>query len=261
VNGADATQAARRERGGGSRWVVAWRRLALGCALVVVTTGLIAVPTAAGGRPGGRVAETQQALSAAAKVERLLHGIPQSGNVLGYRHAPVTLQVFGDLECRICREFALGAQIGLIRRYVRTGKLQIVDRSLETATRRLATFVRQQVAALAAGVQKKMWYFVELFFREQGQEDSGYVTEAYLAGLARQIHGLNMAEWTAERNNPVFVAEIANDAQVADQRGFEGTPAFLIGETGGHLRRLEDPSLEEPSDFEAAIRRLLRSGR
>jgi protein-disulfide isomerase len=258
---ARATQAARRMRRRGSSWVLAWRRLVLGSALIVMAAGLIATPGAAGGRPVRGVADSQQTLSAAAKVERLLNGIPQSGNVLGYRHAPVTLQVFGDLECPICREFALGAQVGLIRRYVRTGKLKIVARSLETATRQPATFLSQQVAALAAGAQRKMWYFVELFYREQGREDSGYVTEAYLRGLARQVPGLDIAEWSAVRNNPVFVAEIASDAQTADRRGFDGTPAFLIGRTGGHLHTLENPPLEEPAGFEAAIRRLLRARR
>jgi protein-disulfide isomerase len=249
----------RRRLAFGSALMAVRRRPALGSALIVAMAGLIAIPSPAGGRPGGKVAESRRAPSVVAKIERLLSGIPQSGNALGDRHAPVTLQVFSDLECPICRAFALGAQIDLIRRYVRTGKLKIVDRSLQTATRQPATFIRQQVAALAAGAQKKMWYFVELFYREQGREDSGYVTETYLRGLARQVPGLDLPEWSATRNNPLFIAEIANDAQVADRRGFEGTPAFLIGRTGGHLHTLENPPLEEPSGFEAAIHRLLRS--
>ncbi len=70
-----------------------------------------------------------------------------------------------------------------------------------------------------------------------------------------------MAEWSAARNNPVFVAEIASDTQAADRRGFEGTPAFLIGRTGGHLHTLKNPPLEEPVGFEAAIHHLLRARR
>ena len=41
-------------------------------------------------------------------------------------------------------------------------------------------FKDQQVAALAAGMQKKFWNYAELFYHEQGQEDTGYVTESYL---------------------------------------------------------------------------------
>lgn len=238
-----------------------WQYLALGSTLAVATACLFAVPTAAGRRSGSSGSEARRAQSVVVKVERLLNGIPQSGNVLGSRRAPVTLQVFSDLKCPICRAFALGDQIDLIHRYVRTGKLQIVDRSLETATREPRTFLAQQIAALAAGWQKKMWYFVELFYREQGPEDSGYVTESYLRGLARQVPGLDPVAWSDARRNPVFLAEIANDAQVANRRGFDGTPAFLIGRTGGHLSPLENPSLEDAADFEAAIGRLLRSKR
>ncbi len=237
------------------------RALSLGLAGVLAAASLLA-PRAARASAGGRPFEAQPArTSTVAAVQRLLGGIPQSGIVLGDRHAPVTLQVFSDLECPICREFALHAQIDLIRRFVRTGKLKIESRSLETATREPKTFLQQQVAALAAGRQDKLWDFDELFYREQGREDSGYVTEGYLRGLARQVPGLDLQSWSAARNDPMLAGELYADAQRADQRRFAGTPSFLLGRTGGHLRTLENPSLRGPADFEAAIARLLRPSR
>jgi protein-disulfide isomerase len=223
--------------------------------------GLLAASSARGSFAGSPPAARRAHAATVAAVEHLLNGIPQSGIVLGDRDAPVTLQVFSDLECPICREFALHAQVGLIRRFVRTGKLKIESRSLETATRERETFLAQQVAALAAGQQDKLWYFDELFYREQGREDGGYVNEGYLRGLARQVPGLDMASWTAARNDPALGAEVFSDEQRADQRRFTGTPSFLIGRTGSHPRALENPSLEGPADFEAAIERLLRAGR
>ena len=44
------------------------------------------------------------------------------------------------------------------------------------------------MAGLAAGKQNLFWQYTELFYHEQGQEDTGYVNEAYLTGLAQQIH-------------------------------------------------------------------------
>ncbi len=67
---------------------------------------------------------------------------------------------------------------------------------METATREKETFQTQQIAALAAGKQNLMWNFVELFYHEQGEEDSGYVTESYLQGLAAQVPGLNLSQWS-----------------------------------------------------------------
>ena len=109
--------------------------------------------------------------------------------MLGNPNAPVTLQYFGDLECPICKDFTLGALPPIIQKWVRTGKVKIEYRSLETATREPEVFKTQQVAALAAGKQNKMWNYLETFYHEQGEEGSGYVTESYLQGLAQQVPG------------------------------------------------------------------------
>jgi protein-disulfide isomerase len=192
-------------------------------------------------------------------VRGLLSGIPQAGAVLGHSRAPVTMQVFSDLECPFCRELALGAQNRLIRRFVRTGKLKIEFRSLETATREPLTFRAQQAAALAAGRQNKLWYFIEVFYREQGAEGSGYVTPAYLRRIARQVPGLNLSAWNAARASPALTATLDRDEQAAIQLRLRGTPSILLGRTGGRLSQVISPSLQSAAAFEAAIGRLLRS--
>ena len=80
--------------------------------------------------------------------------------------------------------------------------MKIEYRSMETATREPEVFDTQQVAALAAGKQNKMWNYLETFYHEQGEESSGYVTESYLQGLAQQVTGLNLATWTNDRSDP-----------------------------------------------------------
>jgi protein-disulfide isomerase len=191
------------------------------------------------------------------EVTSLVGGIPQNGNTLGSPKAPVTMQYFGDLECPICKDFTLGALPKLIQKYVRTGKLKIEYRNLETATREPETFRTQQIAALAAGKQQKMWDYIELFYHQQGEEDTGYVTEKYLQTLAQQTPGLNLATWTTDRNAPEFTNTVTSDAQSANNSGFTGTPSFLIGKTGGSLAKLEYQSLTDPASFESAIDQLL----
>ena len=85
---------------------------------------------------------------------------------------------------------------------MRTGKLRIEYRSMETATREPEVFKTQQVAAYAAGKQNKAWNFIETFYHEQGEEDSGYVTEKYIQGIASQVPGLNLAQWTQRPQRP-----------------------------------------------------------
>jgi protein-disulfide isomerase len=245
---AAATQAARRKR---------LTQLGGVIGVVVIVIAIILVATSGGGGSSKVDLTSTTAKGEAKTVATLLKGIPQSGNVLGNPGAPVTLKYFGDLECPICKEFTLGAFPSLIEKYVRPGKLKVEYLSMETATREPEVFKTQQIAAYAAGKQNLGWYFIELFYHEQGQEDSGYVTENYLQGLAQQVPGLNLPNWTSARNDPALAEEVTRDAQIVNQEGFTGTPSFLIGKSAGPFTKLENPSLEEPSDFESAINKLL----
>ena len=224
--------------------------------VVVVIIAVILVATSGGSSkspPPGKSPESNKVVT---EVTSLVGGIPQDGNTLGSPKARVTMVYFGDLECPICKDFTLGALPTLIQKYVRTGKLKIEYRNLETATREPETFKTQQVAALAAGKQQKAWYYIELFYHQQGEENTGYVNEKFLQALAQQVPGLNLAGWTSARNEPALATAITTDAQAANSAGFTGTPSFQIGKTGGQLQKLEYSSLTDPSGFESAIQKL-----
>jgi protein-disulfide isomerase len=248
---AEAARAVRRTR---------LAQLGIVVAVVVVAIVAIVIATGSGGKgtapakPG-----SIQANQNVAAVSSLIGGVPENGVVLGNPTAPVTLQYFADLECPICKEFTLGALQSIIPQWVRTGKVKIEYRNLETATREPEVFRTQQIAALAAGKQNKLWSFVELFYREQGEEGSGYVTEQYLQNLAQQVPGLSLSAWTAARGEPALASQLTSDAQIASAQGFTGTPSFLIGKTGGASQKLEYSSLSNPASFNAAIEKTLKA--
>ena len=223
-------------------------QLGIVVAVVVVAIVVVLIATGGGGSksraPGAAKPRTNTVTDEVSALRR--RHPPERQRRSASPTAPVTLQYFGDLECPICKEFTLGALPSIIQKWVRTGKLQIEYHSLETATREPEVFKTQQVAALAAGKQNKMWYFIETFYHEQGEEDSGYVTENYLQGIASQVPGLNLAQWTSDRSNPELANEVATDAQAANNAGFTGTPSFLIGKTGGAMSKLEYSSLTRP---------------
>ena len=191
---------------------------------------------------------------AGGEINALLAEIPQSANVLGEPVAPVTLEYFGDLECPFCRDFSLDVLPSIIQQWVRSGKLRIEYRALQTATREADVFVAQHVAALAAGKQDKEWHFVETFYAEQGEEGSGYVTETYLEGIASQIPHLDLPRWATDRKDPQLPKEIASDAEAAANAGLNGTPSFLLGASGGTMKTFSPAGR---SSFGAAIEGLL----
>jgi protein-disulfide isomerase len=266
----DLTRKQRREQARGERKALEQAEAArakrrtrlaqLGIVVAVVVVVIVGIAIASGGGSKKTVtAGTPQANATTTEVKTLIGGIPQSGNTLGDPNAPVTLKYFGDLECPICKEFTLEVLPTLIPKYVRTGKMKIEYHSLETATREPEVFKTQQEAAYAAGKQNLAWYFIETFYHEQGEEDSGYVNEKYLQGIASQVPGLNLADWTAARSEPTYSNEVAADAQAANQAGFTGTPSFELGKTGGTLEKFEPGTFTEAGPYEAAIEKQLKS--
>jgi protein-disulfide isomerase len=206
----------------------AWRDRLAGRVSLTAAALAIALAGGCGSGHGAREHTAAIAQAPAAEVSSLLAGIRQQGSTLGDPKAPVTLEYFADLQCPFCRRFTLLVLPSLIQRYVRSGELRIEYRSLETATHDTETFRVQQIAALAAGEQNKMWNFIDLFYHEQSRENSGYVTERYLQGLAQQVPGLDLIGWTAARSDPELARHLASDARTALAANLNSTPSFLV---------------------------------
>jgi hypothetical protein len=170
------------------------------------------------------------------EVSALLTGIPQAGHALGAPDAPVTLQVVADLEDNDSQHWFLTYLPAIIRELVRTNRLRIEYRSFKTNTIGSETFVKQQAAALAAGAQNELWNYICIFYVEQGQEYTPYVTESYLDGIARQIPELNVERWNIARNADQRIEQVVEEDQQGRADGLHVTPSYRIGRTGGTLR-------------------------
>ena len=190
---------------------------------------------------------SKQAVAAAGTVNSLLAGIPQHGNVLGSPSAKVTVTEYGDLVCPVCKDFALSTENQLITQYVKPGKVKLVYKPLETAsaTANNSMFVPSQVAALAAGQQKLGWNYIELFYHEQGDETTPYVTNNFLQGLASQISGLNLPNWEAARNDSTLAGQVTSAEQQAASAGYNSTPTIVASGPKGQAQ----PIVGNPQSF------------
>jgi protein-disulfide isomerase len=217
-----------------------------GVALVAVIVIVAAIVISSGNSTPKPVKVGSPAqLADVAKVNTLLGGIGEaSNNTLGSPTAPIQITEFGDLECSACDDFALdtnentsagvkgsGVENQIINQYVRTGKASFVYRSLDTATSGGATpsmFSPQQSAALAAGLQGKGWYYIELFYKEQQPEGTPY-TQSFLEGIAKQVPGLNYSKWLSDlTSNSSLAAQVQSDASAANAAGYTSTPTVVI---------------------------------
>lgn len=192
------------------------------------------------------------------EVSALLAGIPQEGRTLGSPAAPVTLQVFADLEDDDSQRWVLTLLPAIIRRFVRTNILKIEYLADKTNTIRAETFVKQQTAAIAAGAQDKLWNFVDTFYHEQGREYTPYVTESYIDNIASQVPGLNIAQWHQDRDHGGRSEQVVAEDQEALADGIHVTPSYRIGRTGGALKNIYGseaitfPDQHHPTTFASA---------
>jgi len=217
---AERAQAARGER----------RRRLLTLGGVLAAAALVLVVAIAASRAGsGDEAPTAQQATA------LFAGIPQDGPWLGRPDAPVVVEEYADLQCPFCALAARDTIPPLVREYVRTGQVRLRFRALafldpvqdSTAAAR---------AALSAGLQDRLWPFVERFYAQQGEEGSGYVTPAFLRGVAREVPGLDVTQMFARTADAAIGRALSEDEQAMAESGVSGTPAFLVGRRGGELQ-------------------------
>ncbi len=189
-------------------------------AFIVVAVVLVLIVVSANKSSGG---DTN--LEDAGLVKSQLQGIPQSGLVLGDPQAKVTLLEFGDLQCPVCKGFSEEIIPGVIDSKVRSGEAKIEFRNYTIISQES---VPAGAAAIAAGQQGLGWTFIELFYRNQGPEASGYVTDEFLTEVARGAGVPDIAKWNKDRKSGATLAEVKRTTEEAQELEFTGTPSFAV---------------------------------
>jgi protein-disulfide isomerase len=204
--------------------------LVLGLAAVVVVVAIVLSsagakpPSRASGGGGGKTGD-------AAQVDALFKGIPQSGVTLGSPTAKATLIEFADLQCPFCGEYSNQSMATVVKDYVRTGKIRY--------ELRLRSFlgpdsITAAGAAAAAAKQNKLFQFADLFYKRQGQENSGYVNDGFLRALATDA-GVDPAAALAAARNAKHEPLVEAAEQKATALGSNSTPDFFLRLPSGRL--------------------------
>jgi len=158
-------------------------------------------------------------------VRSQLDGIPQNGMVLGDPKAKVRLVEFGDLQCSVCKAFSEEIVPAVIDSKVRSGEAKIEFRNYTIISEES---IPAGAAAIAAGEQGGGWSFIELFYRNQGAEASGYVTDDFLTAIARGAGVPDIAKWNKARRSKLTLGLVRRTTEEAKRLGFTGTPSFAV---------------------------------
>jgi protein-disulfide isomerase len=197
--------------------------------LAVCAVAVLIVVSQAGGGAGG---DTN--LEDVALVRDQLGGIPQHGTVLGDPHAGVKVIEYADLQCPICRDLSIDVAPGLISQVVRKGVASYDLRQwtvIGEPPHEQSTAAAK--AALAASEQGRYWNYVELFYRNQGGEESGYVTRPFLTALAKGAGVRDIPKWDRDRSSDRWNPVLARTSAEAQSLGLGGTPSVVVEGASG----------------------------
>jgi protein-disulfide isomerase len=214
-------------------------------ALCVVAV-LIIISQSGGGGSGAGAGGAVQDVSL---IQDQLQGIPQHGTVLGDPTSKVTVVEFGDLQCPVCKAFSFDTAPALIANQVRPGDVKYEFRQFTVINQ---DSIPAAKAALAAGEQRRYWNFIELFYRNQGEEGTHYVTDDYLTSIAKGAGVPDIARWNQDRQSSKWDSVLASVQSETRSLGISATPTIVVEGPGG--RRVVGSGVLPPDQIESAIK-------
>ncbi|MFL6547130.1 MAG: DsbA family protein [Povalibacter sp.] len=163
-------------------------------------------------------------------------------HALGPDHAPVTVVEYGDFECPTCKQAAPAVKL-LLEKFPE--QVRIVFRHFPLIEAHPHALGAAE-AAEAAGAQGKFWEMHDVMF-----ENQRHLKHAQLHVYAERL-GLDMARYTAEMDDEVYLQRIREHQRSARDSGVRGTPTFFVN------GRIQDVSFGMQHLFDA-VEALLKS--
>jgi len=222
-----------------------WIVLALSITVLALGYALVSIATQKGGRDVVRIAGIAEA-------QEIFGGVPQEGDRLGSSDAPVSIQIFNDLQCSSCREDFLGTIPGLTEKYARPGDAQLLYRhySVSESPQELGFY-----GAEAAAQQGYGWQYTYLFFRNQGEAKRFGIDQRFLDSVAGGIEELNEPEWLEYLEDEggtdgTISQKLDGYEELGTGLGIRTRQAAIVSGPGGTHALQDGPTLHQ---IEAAI--------
>jgi protein-disulfide isomerase len=150
------------------------------------------------------------------------------GEGLGRADAPVVLEVYSDFQCPICARFVREQWATLKSEVVDTGILRIQARDIAiVGTGNPNESIELAVGAACAAKQDKYWQFHDLVFWNQGGENRGDHSPAFIAAVADRA-GVDRTAWDECFADDQERSAIQSQTQIALGKGINSTPTLVL---------------------------------
>jgi protein-disulfide isomerase len=158
-------------------------------------------------------------------------GIPYIGDL----NATVTMAVWFDYQCSVCKYNEEVLIDKLVTDYVKTGKMRIVFKNI--AFLGLPQITDSLNLALTASAvweayPNKFFEWHKVIFSNQGKENTGWATKSVIADLTKKVVGIdtNIIDKLVTDNYKKYQAVIEANQIEGVKFGIVSTPSFIIGD-------------------------------
>jgi protein-disulfide isomerase len=187
-------------------------------AAIAIGLGIVTVANRPAAAPAGELMAPPTQYTA-----NLVHG-----DVLGSASAPVVMELYADFQCPACKLFVTTELARLWTDFIQPGTLRIEARDLAF----LGTGNPDESLELAAGAacaaeQDHYWRFHDYVFWNQGRENRGDHSPAFITSVA-DASGVDVTAWQACFARDDIRATIRQDTTVATGKGVSSTPTLVI---------------------------------
>lgn len=174
------------------------------------------------------------------EIAEMKEAIEKNENIRGNKNAPLKIVLYDDMECPYCGAFeGTNAQViammkqkspewspampGLIRDYIKEGKVSLVYKHFPLSFHKMATPAAE--ATECAGAQGKFWEMHDAIFDINGQE----LTLQKFEQMAKSMD-LDMDKYAYCMDNHLAFDKIQKHMAEGKQQGVNGTPGSIIGD-------------------------------
>ncbi|MGI9538855.1 MAG: DsbA family protein [Miltoncostaeaceae bacterium] len=208
-------------------------------AAILVLAALITLSACGGGDDDG--GDDGAGVTGVAEVSERFQGLPQSGQTVGEEGAAAEIIEYGDLQCPFCATSA------------ETLNPQIIDQIVKPGDARL-TFVpvafigpdseTGALAVLAAANQDLTWNLTEILYANQGDENSGWLSEDFARDAAAAA-GLDLATFDEDFQADETVEALFDSRERFTSDEGSGTPHYVVRGPNGQQIFPGQPTIED----------------
>jgi protein-disulfide isomerase len=219
-------------------------------ALVLFGLGYLVVQVAVQ-EPGDEVVH----IDGIGDTQRIFGGVPQEDDRIGSDDAPVTIQVFNDLQCSNCRDDFLSTIPTLVEDYARPGDVKLLYRHYSNGehVQQLGFY-----GAEAAAEEGYGWQYAYLFFRNQDEAGAFGIDEEFLASIAGGVGEMDLEKWEAGLETDLgadsaIAKRLEGYEELARGLGIRYGQAVIVTGPNGTRTLQEGPSLGQIERAIAAV--------